>query len=279
MSEFSDVIDVLGGWKKEDSELACKKGNNILTQSLLDCKALYPSRRLTSLAEKRFKHALDDNGLFIKEGKTRGERRFVVHVGHHDNHVAYWSNKWAKNPIVASSVSFDKNPTNFLDAITKHYVSCFRNDEGEYIANALQLSEHNVHIIVYYKYRDTIKRDSNESTPRNEVFYIAAAATIRFAESSTTLLYLGTSNHEYSPEEDFYPKGKNDDKNDPNNVNNDEAKDEEKDEENDEKNNADDKNTNKDDDEKNENEDEKKNNKEKKRNHCQYFQIIILQHF
>ena len=81
MSEFSDIIDVLGGWKKEDSELACKKGNNILTQSLLDCKALYPSRRLTNLAEKRFKHALDDNGLFIKEGNTRDEKKICCSCG------------------------------------------------------------------------------------------------------------------------------------------------------------------------------------------------------
>jgi hypothetical protein len=219
--EFDDIIGKVGSWTVEQVKEVSQIGKNILTQTLFDCRTLYPSRKLKDFWSKKYKYPLDKNGLYIKDKKKiaalQPDRRFVVHVGHHENHVAFWADKWKNTPIVACQINYDKNPKDFLDAITMHYVSCFASDESTYIRNALKFSQNNIHIIVYHKYRDTTKRDGNESTPRSDLFYIAAAATIRIAEISTTLLYLGTSVHDYYIQEDFYPKSNNDDKNKANN--------------------------------------------------------------
>ena len=127
-------------------------------------------------------------------------------MGHHLNHVQFWSQQWSRSPIVARREKPEEFPIDFSDAITKFYISCFADEETDFISNALRYDQNNVHIIIYHKYRDTNKRDGNETTPRHELFYIAAAATIRIAATSTTLLYLGTSRSNYNPEEDFYTK-------------------------------------------------------------------------
>ena len=68
----------------------------------------------------------------------------------------------------------------FEEAIVYHYKSSFANDdESKFIKKALLPNTNNVHVIVYYTYRQ-----SNSATNcKSNIYIIAAAATIKIGRA------------------------------------------------------------------------------------------------
>ena len=91
-------------------------------------------------------------------------------------------------------------PVDFEEAIVYHYKSRFANDdEAEFIKKALLQNTNNVHVIVYYTYRQ-----SNAATNcKSNIYIIAAAALIKMSKLSAVLLYLSVSSSEYHQKEDI----------------------------------------------------------------------------
>ena len=141
--------------------------------------------------------------------KNIGQDRFMIHVGHHDNHIRYWNNHCkTTNEFIFNGKHIKKtrkfiqpNKATFDEALVLHYQSSFSNaNEIYFIKKGIYDNKSNIHIIIYYTYRAT---NTTTIGCKFSIYIIAAAATINISDYSGSILYLSASPYDFSSKEDL----------------------------------------------------------------------------